>query len=66
MNTDQLHDAWTAAAWTAILASLDALRAHLDGDPDLEALRTVAKVAVAAAHDAAARYWQAVEEVNEL
>ena len=59
---DTLRDERDQTAWTAVLACLDAMAAHLDGGSDTQALRTVAVLSVQAAHAAGARYWRACEE----
>lgn len=51
-------------AWESVLASIDAWRAAMDGDPDAPALRRIAADRVQAARDAGARYWQTYAREN--
>jgi hypothetical protein len=59
-----LREARDHAAWESVLASIDAWRAHMDGDPEAAELRRIAHGLVIEARTAAARYWQAYAREN--
>lgn len=63
-NLQSLREARDHTAWEAVLASIDAWRAAMDGDPDAPALRRIAADRVQAARDAGARYWQTYAREN--
>ena len=59
---DQLRDEWYRLAGDAMSATLDAMRAHIEENPDMPTLRGIAHDAVTRAREAEARYQQACEE----
>jgi hypothetical protein len=63
-NLPALREARDHAAWESVLASIDAWRAHMDGDPEAGELRRIAHGLVIEARTAAARYWQAYAREN--
>jgi hypothetical protein len=63
-DLQSLREARDHTAWEAMIASIDAMRAHMDDDPDAPALRRIARDRVYDARDACARYWQAYAREN--
>lgn len=62
---DEAHDEWHRLAGDAMSATLDAMKAHIEGNPDMPTLRGIAHDAVTRAREAEVRYRRAVEEEKQ-